>query len=63
VREINRLRYGKKSSFCEQKEAKKLRQLERGPKSVRSSRQKFFASFFQKRCFLLPFNPLIPNRR
>jgi len=41
------------SSFCEQKEAKKLCQLEPVNGFCAPIDQKFFASFFQKRCFFL----------
>jgi len=45
---------GKDSSFCEQKEAKKLHPFARGiARSPRANGRKFFGSFFQKRTYFL----------
>jgi hypothetical protein len=50
---------GKKTSFCKQKEAKKLYDLDNACGDVRATcnrlgEQKFFASFFQKRSASFP---------
>jgi len=51
MREINRLQPRKEASFLEKRSKKLLLPGTHRPGPVHSKRQKFFASFFQKRCF------------